>query len=135
MTSYHPGHHMHPIQARLAGESPWGWRAGLVRSYRELVAVIDYVDEDGSITLWHATDLGLVPGTPVRVHESYHVLEVGLAWLSYERRDGGLGSVPEPAHPDLWAPERSTPITAVATGVSYRGDLPQDPPTPRSRPV
>jgi len=125
MQSYRPGHHIHWIQANRAGRRPWGWRAGVVRSYDDLAAVIDYVGEAGSITVWHFRDLVLTPGTPVRIHEELQVLEVGRAWFSYELRDGGLGAVPEPKHPDLWAPEADLPITDLAAGIAYPSTCPE----------
>jgi hypothetical protein len=124
MPSYRPGHHVHWIQANRAGKRPWGWRPGVVRSYDDLVALIDYVEEAGSITIWHFRDLVLTPGTPLRVHEELHVIEVSQAWFSYELRDGGLGAVPEPEHSELWAAEVDIPITDLAAGIAYPGDLP-----------
>jgi len=124
MQSYHPGFDIHWIQANRAGKTPWGWRSGVVRSYDELVAVIDYVEEPASITIWHSHDLFLTPGTPVRVHEQYHVLEAGRTWFSYDQRGGGLGAVPEPEHPELWQAEVAIPITDIGAGIAYPGDLP-----------
>jgi hypothetical protein len=124
MTSYRPGHDVHWIQANRASKRPWGWRDGVVRSYDDLVAVIDYVDTSGSITIWHVGDLELTPGTPLRVHEELHVVEVGRAWFNYELREGGLGTKPEPELVELWLPEVEIPITDLASGIAYPRDLP-----------
>lgn len=114
--NYHPGHDLHPIQAGCAGRAPWGWRQGIVRSYGGHVAVVDYVQEDGGIRLWHHRRLPLRPGTPVRVHEELHVLDVDGRWVNYSHRGGGLGAVPTPDLPELWTPERQVPITDLGSG-------------------
>ena len=116
MPNYNNGFDIHFIQAKLAGHRPWGWRDGVVTTYAAGVATIDYLSEPGNIELWHSRDLGLATGSAVRVHEGVHVLDTGRGWWSVEVRAGGLGAVPEPDHPELWAAERQVVVTEVATG-------------------
>ena len=116
MHDYAHGFDMHVIQAGLAARRPWGWRDGLVTSYAEGVAVVDYVSEPGTIEVWHSRDLSLAPGSAVRVHEGVHVLDTGGGWWNVLVRAGGLGAVPEPEHPELWAGEEQVVVTEVATG-------------------
>ena len=107
---------IHWIQAGLAARRAWGWRNGLVRTYAEGVATIDYVSEPATITVWNPRDLGLTPGSAVRVHEGVHVLDSGRGWWNVTILEGGLGAVPEPEHPELWAAEQQVVATEVATG-------------------
>ena len=116
MHNYTYGFDIHPIQAKLAARHTWGWRNALVTTYAEGVATIDYVAAPGSIELWHSSDLGLAPGSAVRVHEGLHVLDTGRGWWNVEVRAGGLGAVPVPEHPELWAAEQQVVVTEVATG-------------------
>ncbi|MET1058592.1 MAG: hypothetical protein ABWX84_03290 [Nocardioides sp.] len=116
MQNYRPGFDIHHIQAGLAARQPWGWRSGVVATYADGVAAIDYVSEAGTVEVWHTRDLGLAPGSVVRVHEGVHVLDTGQSWWSVDVRAGGLGAVPEPAHPELWAAESQVVVTEVATG-------------------
>ena len=116
-TSYRPGHAMHPIHARLLGEQPWGWRDGIVRESGEGTHVIDYLAGSGEITVWSAFLPQVPPGSPVRVHARLHALTLGPTWFSVRREAGGLGPVPEPEHPELWAPEAAPGIVDLARGV------------------
>ena len=116
MHNYTYGFDIHSIQAKLAGRQPWGWRSGVVAAYVEGVATIEYVSEPGMIEVWHSHDLGLTPGSVVRVHEGVHVLDTGRGWWSVEVRSGGLGAVPAPEHPDLWTAEQQVVVTEVANG-------------------
>lgn len=61
---------MHWIQARLLGESPWGWRDAVVRSVHGGRAVAAYVHENGSVSASHhvALDTLVSVGDPIRVH-------------------------------------------------------------------
>jgi len=117
--SFRPGFNIHFIQARKAAESPWGWRDGVVRAYADRVVVIDYLEEHGWIELWHHRQIALRPGDPVRVHERFHVLDICGVWVSYGRRQGGLGAVPKPTHPQLWAREAPAVITDLAAGRAH----------------
>lgn len=95
---YLPGHRMHQIHAGHVKRSPWGWRGAVVRSIDAgNVAVLDYVGEEGSCTLWHHHDLAVMcpPGTPVSVHEQWRALLVAGAVLNVHLLDG-VGPVPEP---------------------------------------
>ena len=113
---YGPGHHLHPIHANQVAKRPWGWRAAVVREYADHRFTVDYLTEDGSLVGWHHADLPIAVGTLVRVHEQYYTLDVAGAWFNIEKLSPGLGPVPEPEHPDLWAPERQMVVTDVATG-------------------
>lgn len=115
---YRPGHAMHHIQARLIGETPWGWREGVVRAHADGVFTIDYL-EGGAIEVWHGQQPGVPAGTPVRVHERFRALEVGGTWVNVDIRGGGLGPVPEPAMPELWRAEQTIGITSVADGTGF----------------
>jgi hypothetical protein len=128
--SYTPGHAVHAIQARLIGESPWGWRDGLVEAWEDGGVRIRYADEDDSeddsVTCWHHRDLsGELPiGAPVRVHERFHVLGIASGWYCVEIT-GGLGAVPEPDHPALWVQQIVPGIVEVATGIALPMDRPE----------
>lgn len=124
-TSYRPGHAMHPIHARLLGEQPWGWRDGIVRASGEGTHVIDYLAESGEITVRSTLLAQIAAGSPVRVHERLHALAHGSTWYSVQRDSGGLGPVPEPEHPELWAAEAVPGIVDLARGVG------RDPRAPR----
>lgn len=124
---YGPGHHLHWIHANQLRNHPWGWRAGVVRTCDGREAVVDYVFEPGSCVLWHDFDLqGVAAGTPVRVHEQLHALELPGAWLNVALRDG-IGPVPTPAEPGLWRAEAGpVPIVDVARGAAVL-DVPREP--------
>ncbi|MDD9205893.1 hypothetical protein PU560_05340 [Georgenia sp. 10Sc9-8] len=94
---YLPGHLMHPIHARRLHATPWGWRDGTLRAVDGAnAAVVDYL-HGGSAELWHHLDLSVVvlPGTPVRLHERLHALQVGDVVLNVLLLSG-LGAVPTP---------------------------------------
>ena len=102
--SYHPGYELHFIHARHLGRTPWGWRAGTVSEVREDGVSVDYLLEPGHVEVWHHEALPVVVGTPVRVHEQYHAIDVDGAWRNV-RLTGGLGGVPEPVGTGTWADE------------------------------
>jgi hypothetical protein len=118
---YKPGFHIHFIQAKKIGQTPWGWRPGVVSAVEGQTATVSYVQEDGDVTLWHHAPLDdLEVGLPVRVHEQSHVLETVGSWRNVALT-GGLGPVPEPEHPDLWEPETDRAvITDLGTGRGVR---------------
>lgn len=116
---YHPGYAMHPIQTSLTARSPWGWRPALVTAVDGGQGTAEYFDEEGGVNFWHHKPLDVEPGTPVRVHERYSVLEISDAWLSV-RIDSGIGAVPEPEDPSLWAAETGGAFTNVVTGDAIR---------------
>ena len=117
---YSAGHVVHFIQARLAGESPWGWRDGVVTSISHRHLRIEYTFAAGTVRCWHHHDLSaeLQVGDPVRVHEQYHLLD-GPMGIVCVLCDGGLGAVPDPEHPDLSNHERDAIIVNVATGRGF----------------
>lgn len=121
MQSYRPGHDLHVIHAKRIAKSPWGWRPGTVTAYVDGLVTVDYVFEDGTIELWHSRPVPVEPGTPVRVHERYYALEVAGAWFNVEVRRGGLGAVPDPDEPDLWAREVPIVVVDLARGVGLTG--------------
>lgn len=127
LCGYGPGHAIHWIQAGLAGRSPWGWRDGVVKAWDGELLRIRYVVEDHAITVWHHVKLsGELPiGTPVRVHEAFHVLATASGWYCVEIT-GGLGPVPEPEQPELWAHEAVPGIVDLATGVGLAVDAPPE---------
>src|SRR5512139_382442 len=115
--SYAPGHHMHPIHARKLGESPWGWRDGVVSSVADDEVVVDYVTVNGQAVLWHHADLEsiLSSGTLVRVHEELHALGGTFGWLNVAVAEG-LGPVPTPDDTSAWRAEMRIAITDVRSG-------------------
>ena len=115
--SYAPGHHMHPIHARKLGESPWGWRDGVVSSVDGGEVVVDYVTVDGHAVLWHHNDLEriLPPGTLVRVHEKLHALGGTFGWLNVAVVEG-VGPVPTPDDTSAWRSELRIAITDLRSG-------------------
>lgn len=115
--SYWPGHHMHCIHAKRIGQSPWGWRDGTVCAIEGLWVAIQYVTTEGSVRAWHHESLAeeLIVGVPLRVHEGYHALSGPFGWINVLVA-AGVGPIPEPADPRLWAAERSWGITNLRTG-------------------
>lgn len=116
--SYRPGHLMHLIHAGFVGRTPWGWRDAVVREIGpDNVAVLDHLDGSGAAEIWQHHDLSVAapPGTPVRLHERYHALAAGRAVLSVLLLRG-VGPVPEPALPELWAGEGEMIVVSGATG-------------------
>jgi hypothetical protein len=125
LPEFAPGHLMHPIQARLLAETPWGWRPAVVSHVDGLRARASYVlDGAGVVAFWHEQRIHmewLEVGLPVRVHEQHHALEVDDAWLNI-RVDSGIGPVPAPEHPELWAGEAYGVVLNAATGQGIRID-------------
>jgi hypothetical protein len=121
---FEPGRLMHPSQARLLAEAPWGWRPAVVTHVDGLRAQASYVLDDGEVTLWHEQRVHmewLEVGLPVRVHEKHHALEVDDAWINV-RIDSGIGAVPRPEHPELWSGEVYGVVLNAATGQGIRID-------------
>lgn len=114
---YAPGHNTHWIHAKHVGRSPWGWRDGVVSSLDGHWLEISYLGEGGEIRVWHHDPLGgeVTPGDPVRVHEGLHVLGGPFGWLNVIT-EGGLGAVPEPAEPALWAGQVTSGVQDLSTG-------------------
>ncbi|PFG39620.1 hypothetical protein ATJ97_2131 [Georgenia soli] len=120
--SYRAGHLIHFIHAGFIRRTPWGWRDGVVRaSGEDNVAVVDYLDGSGTAEIWQHHDLSVVapPGSPVRLHERYYALESGDAILNVLLLRG-VGPVPEPETPELWAGEGDPIFVDLATGRGVR---------------
>lgn len=114
--SFHPGHNLHWIHARRIGETPWGWRDGVLVENRGGRLVVEYLAEDHHVVLWnHRPVDGTEIGSPVRVHERYYALSGRFGWLNVHVT-GGLGPVPEPPAPELYGPEIVVPVVDLATG-------------------
>lgn len=116
--SFHPGHNMHWIHARHVGESPWGWRDGLVAAASvDGFVTIEYVLESGRVEGWHHSPVvaRLSKGTPVRVHEGYRTLSSPMGWIHLLIRSG-LGAVAEPEDADPWEAEVTGGVVDLATG-------------------
>lgn len=116
---YVKGHAIHTIQARLATNSPWGWRDGIVSAAEGLEVKICYVESSHDVACWHHRDMAasLPQGTPVRVHEALGVLATPQGWLSTDISDG-LGSVPTPLDAWTWAAETYPVIVDVVSGAA-----------------
>lgn len=115
--SYWPGHHMHFIHAKLIGQTPWGWRDGVVAQLASQWVEVEYTEEDGRVSLWHhrPVSAGLAAATLVRVHEEYHALGSRAGWLNV-LVEGGLGPVPSPVDPAVWADEMTAGVVDLSTG-------------------
>ncbi len=124
--SYRDGHLVHTIQARLVGQSPWGWRDGILETSTTASIRIRYIDEDVTATCWHHHDISdLLPvGDPVRLHERFRVLGSAAGWHSVSIV-GGVGPVPAPEHPELWHAHFVIGIVNLGTGVALPTDRPQ----------
>ncbi|RXR22714.1 hypothetical protein EQW78_15085 [Oerskovia turbata] len=96
---YGTGHLLHPVHERMLRNRPWGWREGVVLAVRArdggVEVVVEYATGEGACRVWHHTALALGTGTPVRVHEQYHALEVEGQGFNV-RLLGGVGPAPEP---------------------------------------
>ena len=109
------GHRFHWIHTMRLAETPWGWRDGVVSAVEDGWITVDHLAEDGHARLWHHEDLGAPVGTLVRVHEQ---------WMGLSGRFGivnafiteGVGEVPTPEHPELWAQEQSVGVFDSSTG-------------------
>jgi hypothetical protein len=121
MQNFNPGYLMHPSHGRMLATTPWGWRPALIVEVSEHTAVAEYVQDEGRVRLWHHTSLTsyCVIGEPVRVHEGHHGLEIEDFWLNV-RIDAGIGAVPDPADPELWAAEQYGVIINAANGQGIR---------------
>jgi hypothetical protein len=116
---------MHHIHARLTGESPWGWRDAQVLAANGHVLHLTYLLEPGRPRVWHHAPLApqCPPGTPVRLHERFSVLGTPAGWIHVVVEDG-VGAVPVPDNPDLWAAERKHGAVNLATGTGLALDHP-----------
>ena len=117
---------MHFIHAKRVGQTPWGWRDGVVTSSTpDGWLEVDYVLEPGRVVAHHHDDLTTVlhAGDPVRVHERYYALGGKFGWVNLWVGEG-LGPVPEPEEPELWRGEMTVAMTDLATGRALPMDQP-----------
>jgi len=121
--SYAAGHLVHFIQARLVGESPWGWRDAVVTGIEGLTVYLEYLHEVGQPECWHHRSLSdvLEPGAPVRLHERYHVLGCPAGWFSVHISDG-LGAIPTPDDTAAWKDLSSPGIVDLSKGAGVATD-------------
>ncbi len=114
---YWPGHNAHWIHAKRIGGTPWGWRDAIVTTVEGRWVTVTYVLEGTQLRLWHHERLSseIHPGDLVRVHEQYNVLGGPFGWLNVIV-EGGLGAVPEPAEPALWADQTTGGVQDLSTG-------------------
>jgi hypothetical protein len=79
-TSFAPGHALHLIQARLAAATPSDWADAIVEAAdaRSGFVIVRTLTGD-AVALWNGTGAAgaVAVGTPVALHERYHVLAVG----------------------------------------------------------
>ncbi|MCP2637155.1 hypothetical protein K0817_011355 [Microbacterium sp. HD4P20] len=80
-TSYAPGHALHLIQARLASATPSDWADAIVEAAdaRSGFVIVRTLGDGSAVALWNGAGAAgrLTVGTPVALHERYHVLAVG----------------------------------------------------------
>lgn len=80
-SSFAPGHALHLIQARLAAATPAEWADAIVEESDERsgFVVVRTLADGTSLVLWNGVGAAATatPGTPVALHERYHVLAVG----------------------------------------------------------
>jgi hypothetical protein len=81
-SSFAPGHALHLIQARLASATPSDWADAIVEASDVRAGFVIVRTLSGEeVSLWNGTGAAEVatPGTPVALHDRYHVLAVGRA--------------------------------------------------------
>jgi hypothetical protein len=80
-SSFAAGHALHLIQARLASATPSDWADAIVEASdaRSGFVIVRTLSDGASVALWNGTGAAATatPGTPVALHERYHVLAVG----------------------------------------------------------
>ena len=80
-SSFAPGHALHLIQARLASATPSEWVDAIVEASDERsgFVIVRTLTDAAPIALWNGIGAAAAatPGTPVALHERYHVLAVG----------------------------------------------------------
>ena len=80
-SSFAPGHALHLIQSRLASATPSDWSDAIVESADAAtgVIVVRTLADATPIAVWSGAGAAerLAPGSPVALHERYHVLAVG----------------------------------------------------------
>lgn len=89
-SSFAPGHALHLIQSRLASATPAEWADAIVEhADRDSgVVLVRTVADESPIALWNGAGAALLltPGSPVALHERYHVLAVGRERFNVFRR-------------------------------------------------
>ncbi|MFT4229895.1 MAG: hypothetical protein QM602_06375 [Microbacterium sp.] len=84
-SSYAPGHALHLIQSRLASATPREWVDAIVEHADARTGHLIVRTLDGALlALWNASGAAeaATVGTPVAVHERYHVLAAGRRWFN-----------------------------------------------------
>ena len=81
-SSFAPGHALHLIQSRLASATPSDWSDAIVEwvdASSGSIVVRGLEEGAAPVALWNGAGAALVlaPGTPVALHDRYHVLAVG----------------------------------------------------------
>ena len=88
-SSFAPGHALHLIQARLAAATPSDWADAIVEASdaRSGFVIVRTLSDGEAVGLWNGTGAAAAatPGTPVALHERYHVLAVGGARFNVVR--------------------------------------------------
>jgi hypothetical protein len=89
-SSFSPGHAIHLIQSRLASATPSDWTDAVVEHADTAsgVILVRTISDDLPVALWNGAGAArlLDAGTPVAVHERYHVLAVGREHFNVLRR-------------------------------------------------
>ena len=79
-SSFAPGHALHLIQARLASATPSDWVDAIVEAAdaRSGFVIVRTLADDTTVALWNGSGAAarVAAGTPVALHERYHVLAV-----------------------------------------------------------
>lgn len=79
-SSFAPGHALHLIQARLASATPSEWQDAVVEAAdaRSGFLIVRTLEGD-AVALWNGIGAAarVAVGTPVALHDRYHVLAVG----------------------------------------------------------
>ena len=88
-SSFAPGHALHLIQSRLASATPSDWADAIVESADAETGqvVVRTLSDAAPITLWSAAGAAVfvAPGSPVALHERYHVLAIGRERFNIQR--------------------------------------------------
>lgn len=112
------GHNVHFIHAGKVGESPWGWRDGVLASVGTTGwLTVEYTSEAGRVEAWHHQDLvaELPLGTPVQVREGWRMLAAPGGWLHLIIA-AGLGAVEQPTLVELWDDQVTYGVVDLSTG-------------------
>lgn len=89
-STFAPGHALHLIQARLASSTPSEWVDAVVETAEPHSGTVTVrrVDDGARIEVWTAAAASLPAiGSPVALHERYHVLADGARWLNVAHLD------------------------------------------------